>query len=96
MEPGMYFTIIIMSTLVSIGTAGVPSVSLLLATTTLSIVGASPEQIVLIIAVLFPFDRILDMMRTVTNITGDLAVSTAVAKWEGDLDEEVFRARDPV
>ncbi|MGE6697692.1 dicarboxylate/amino acid:cation symporter [Hyphomonas sp. NPDC076900] len=96
MEPGMYLTIIIMSTLVSIGTAGVPSVSLLLATTTLSIVGASPEQIVLIIAVLFPFDRILDMMRTVTNITGDLAVSTAVAKWEGDLDEEVFKASDPV
>lgn len=96
MEPGMYLTIIIMATLVSIGTAGVPSVSLLLATTTLSIVGASPEQIVLIIAVLFPFDRILDMMRTVTNITGDLAVSTAVAKWEGDLDEEVFRAKDPV
>jgi len=95
-DPGMYVTIIIMSTLVSIGTAGVPSVSLLLATTTLSIVGASPDQIVLIIAVLFPFDRILDMMRTVTNITGDLAVSTAVAKWEGDLDEEVFRAKDPV
>ena len=95
-DPSMYVTIIIMSTLVSIGTAGVPSVSLLLATTTLSIVGASPDQIVLIIAVLFPFDRILDMMRTVTNITGDLAVSTAVAKWEGDLDEEVFRAKDPV
>jgi Na+/H+-dicarboxylate symporter len=36
------------------------------------------------------------MMRTVTNITGDLAVSTAVAKWEGDLDEDVFRAKDPV
>ena len=96
MEPGMYLTIIIMATLVSIGTAGVPSVSLLLATTTLSIVGANPEQIVLIIAVLFPFDRILDMMRTVTNITGDLAVATAVAKWEGDLDEAEFRAPDHV
>lgn len=95
-EPGMYLTIIIMATLVSIGTAGVPSVSLLLATTTLSIVGANPEQIVLIIAVLFPFDRILDMMRTVTNITGDLAVATAVAKWEGDLDETKFKASDPV
>ena len=92
----MYLTIIIMATLVSIGTAGVPSVSLLLATTTLSIVGANPEQIVLIIAVLFPFDRILDMMRTVTNITGDLAVATAVAKWEGDLDEAEFRAPDHV
>lgn len=96
MEPGMYLTIIIMATLVSIGTAGVPSVSLLLATTTLSIVGANPEQIVLIIAVLFPFDRILDMMRTVTNITGDLAVATAVAKWEGDFDEAEFRAPDHV
>ncbi|MBY9065617.1 dicarboxylate/amino acid:cation symporter [Hyphomonas sp. WL0036] len=96
MEPGMYLTIIIMATLVSIGTAGVPSVSLLLATTTLSIVGANPDQIVLIVAVLFPFDRILDMMRTVTNITGDLAVATAVAKWEGDLDEEVFKAPDPI
>lgn len=91
-----YVTIILMATLVSIGTAGVPSVSLLLATTTLGIVGASPEQTILIIALLFPFDRILDMMRTVTNITGDLAVATAVAKWEGELDEEVFLASDPV
>jgi Na+/H+-dicarboxylate symporter len=92
----MYFTIAIMATLVSIGTAGIPSVSLFLAATTLSVVGVSPDQTVLIIALLFPFDRILDMMRTVTNITGDLAVATVVAKWEGELDEEVFRARDPV
>ena len=41
-------------------------------------------------------DRLLDMMRTVTNITGDLAVSTLVAKWEGDLDEDIFRAEDNV
>lgn len=93
---GMYVTIILMATLVSIGTAGVPSVSLLLATTTLGIVGATPEQTVLIIALLFPFDRILDMMRTVTNVTGDLAVATAVAKWEGELDEAVFREPDRV
>jgi Na+/H+-dicarboxylate symporter len=91
-----YLTIILMATLVSIGTAGVPSVSLLLATTTLGIVGATPDQTELIIALLFPFDRILDMMRTVTNITGDLAVATAVAKWEGELDEDVYRASDPV
>ena len=91
-----YVTIILMATLVSIGTAGVPSVSLLLATTTLGIVGATPEQTVLIIALLFPFDRILDMMRTVTNVTGDLAVAVAVAKWEGELDERVFRAEGRV
>ncbi|MFN7054504.1 dicarboxylate/amino acid:cation symporter [Hyphomonas sp.] len=88
----MYITIILMASLVSIGTAGIPSVSLFLAATTLSVVGVSPENIVVIIAVLFPFDRILDMMRTVTNVTGDMAVATAVAKWEGELDEDVFRA----
>ncbi len=90
----MYLTIILMAALVSIGTAGIPSVSLFLAATTLSVIGVSPENTVLIIAILFPFDRILDMMRTVTNVTGDLAVATAVAKWEGELDEDVFRARD--
>ena len=35
-------------------------------------------------------------MRTVTNVTGDLAVATAVAKWEGEFDESVYLARDPV
>jgi Na+/H+-dicarboxylate symporter len=90
MTPAMYVTIILMATLVSIGTAGIPSVSLFLAATTLSVIGATPDQIVLIIAVLFPFDRILDMMRTVTNVTGDLAVATAIANWEGELDRETF------
>ncbi len=92
----MYFTIILMAALVSIGTAGIPSVSLFLAATTLSVIGVTAENTVLIIAILFPFDRILDMMRTVTNVTGDLAVATAVAKWEGEFDEAVYRARDPV
>ena len=96
MTPDMYFTIILMAALVSIGTAGIPSVSLFLAATTLSVIGVTAENTVLIIAILFPFDRILDMMRTVTNVTGDLAVATAVAKWEGEFDEAVYRARDPV
>ena len=45
----------------------------------------------LVIAFVFPFDRLLDMMRTVTNISGDAAVACAVAKWDGNLDEDVFR-----
>ncbi len=94
LSAGIYLSIILMATLVSIGTAGIPSVSLFLAATTLSVVGVSPEDTVLIIAILFPFDRLLDMMRTVTNITGDLAVATVVAKWEGELNEAVYRARD--
>ncbi|MDJ0919775.1 MAG: dicarboxylate/amino acid:cation symporter [Henriciella sp.] len=91
---GMYVTVALMATLVSIGTAGIPSVSLFLATTTLGVVGATPDQMALILTPLFAFDRLLDMMRTVTNITGDLAVASVVAKAEGEIDEEVFRARD--
>ena len=53
MTAGMYLTIILMATLVSIGTAGIPSVSLFLAATTLSVIGATPEQIVVVIAVLW-------------------------------------------
>ncbi|WOR14802.1 dicarboxylate/amino acid:cation symporter [Hyphomonas sp. FCG-A18] len=91
---GMYVTVALMATLVSIGTAGIPSVSLFLATTTLSVVGATPDQMALILTPLFAFDRLLDMMRTVTNITGDLAVASVVAKAEGDLDEDVYREQD--
>ncbi|MEO1554779.1 MAG: hypothetical protein AAFR82_12685, partial [Pseudomonadota bacterium] len=46
----------------------------------------------LIIGFILPFDRMLDMMRTMTIVVGDCAVATAVAKWEGELDEAVFRA----
>ena len=91
---GTYVTVAVMATLVSIGTAGIPSVSLFLATTTLGVIGATPDQMLLILAPLFAFDRLLDMMRTVTNITGDLAVSTLVAKWENEFDETIYRAED--
>jgi len=89
----MYGMVMLTATLVSIGTAGIPSVSLFLAATTLSVIGATPEQVVIVIAVLFPFDRLLDMMRTVTNITGDAAVAVVVAKAENELDEDAFRAK---
>jgi Na+/H+-dicarboxylate symporter len=89
----MFGMVMLTATLVSIGTAGIPSVSLFLAATTLSVIGATPEQTVIVIAVLFPFDRLLDMMRTVTNITGDAAVAVTIAKWENELDEVAFRAR---
>lgn len=90
--PGMYVGVALAATLASIGAAGIPSAGLLLATVVMTEVGVPPEQAVLIIAFIFPFDRLLDMMRTMTNVTGDAAVATAVAKWEGELDEEIFRS----
>ena len=90
---GDYIMVAITVTLASIGAAGIPSAGLLLAATVLNVFGVSAEQSVLIIALIFPFDRLLDMMRTVTNVTGDAAVAVTVAKWEGALDEEVFKAK---
>ncbi len=94
MTLGMYVMVALTATLTSIGAAGIPSAGLLLAAVVLAQIGIGAEQAVLIIAFIFPFDRLLDMMRTLTNVTGDTAVATAVAKWEGELDEEVFRAAD--
>lgn len=91
LEMADYFMIAMMATMTSIGAAGVPSAGLLLAAGVLTVVGVSPEDATLIIAFIFPFDRILDMMRTATNVTGDLAIASTVAKWEGELDEKVFK-----
>lgn len=88
---GQYVSVAMTATLVSIGAAGIPSAGLLLAATVLSVIGIGPEQALLVIAFIFPFDRLLDMMRTMTNITGDVAVACTVAKWEGSLDEATFR-----
>ncbi len=91
MTLGQYVMVALAATLVSIGTAGIPSVSLFLAFITLGVIGVEADQAALLVAFIFPFDRLLDMMRTATNVTGDAAVASAVAKWEGELDEETFR-----
>lgn len=78
------------TTLVSVGTAGVPGASLFLMAAVMEVIGISPEQIALVIGFILPFDRPLDMMRTVVNITGDLSVSTVVANWEGEFDRDRF------
>ncbi|MBC8475989.1 MAG: dicarboxylate/amino acid:cation symporter [Gammaproteobacteria bacterium] len=86
-----YVMVALTATLVSIGAAGIPSAGLLLAATVLEVIGVNAEQSLLVIAFIFPFDRLLDMMRTLTNISGDVAVACAVAKWDDNLDEDVFR-----
>ncbi len=93
LAPQHYFLIALTAALVSIGTAGVPSASLFLLSIVLDVFNVDPAHIALVIGFIFPFDRLLDMMRTVTNVTGDTAVATAVAKWEGQLDEDIFRAK---
>ncbi|MEO1311473.1 MAG: dicarboxylate/amino acid:cation symporter [Pseudomonadota bacterium] len=88
-----YFLIALTAALVSIGTAGIPSASLFLLATVLQVFDVTPEHTALVIGFIFPFDRLLDMMRTVVNVTGDAAVAVTVAKSEGELDEERFRGK---
>lgn len=87
-----YLIIGLTTTLVSIGAAGVPSASLFLLAAVLESIGMTPDQTAIVVGFLLPFDRILDMMRTATNVSGDLCVATVVAKTEGELDESSFRA----
>ena len=94
---GAYFMIALSATLASIGAAGIPSAGLFLAVGLLQgVLGINEAQAVLIVAFIFPFDRLLEMMRTVTNVSGDIAVACTVAKWESQLDEEVFKAKPVV
>lgn len=81
-----YLTVIGMSTLSSIGTAGVPSVGLITLAMVLKQVGLPVEGVAMIIGV----DRILDMIRTAVNVSGDAVVSAVVAKSEKSLDKKVF------
>lgn len=87
-----YMLIAFAATLVSIGTAAVPSASLFLLAAVLGVLDIDVAQTAIIVGFVFPFDRPLDMVRTVVNVTGDLSVATAVAKWEDEFDEETFRA----
>lgn len=81
-----YLTVIGLAVLASIGTAGVPGVGLVMLTMVLSQVGLPIEGIAIILGV----DRLMDMIRTVVNITGDAVVSTIVAKSQGKLDMDIF------
>lgn len=81
-----YMTIILTSTLASIGTAGVPGAGLIMLSLVLSSVGLPMEGIAIIAGI----DRILDMARTTVNVTGDAMVSVLIAKSEGELDEGIY------
>lgn len=81
-----YLTVILMSVLASIGTAGVPGVGLIMLSMVFAQVGLPIEGIGLVLGV----DRLMDMIRTAVNVSGDAAVSCIVAKSEGKLDQSVF------
>jgi Na+/H+-dicarboxylate symporter len=79
-------TVILTATLASVGTAAVPGVGLITLALVLEQAGLPVEGIGLIIGV----DRLLDMVRTAVNVTGDMVVAVIVGRSEGQFDESVF------
>ncbi|RDE07063.1 dicarboxylate/amino acid:cation symporter [Sphingomonas aracearum] len=93
LTPAVYGTVLLTGALAAFGTAPVPSASLFMLAAVLSAVGVAPEQTALVVGFVLPFDRLLDMTRTVPSASANLAVATTVARWEGELDEPAYRAR---
>lgn len=89
---GGQLTIVLMATLASIGAAGVPGVGVITLAMVLDQLGLPLEGIALILGV----DRILDMLRTMTNVTGDLSAAVVVAASEGQLWAEAPGEQDPL
>ena len=81
-----YMQIVLLAMVASIGAAAVPSAGTITLALILSSLGLPLDAIGLILAV----DRILDMIRTSVNVTGDSAVACIVANSENLLDREVF------
>ena len=80
-------SVVLTATLASIGTAGVPGVGLIMLTMVLQQVGLPVEAIAIVLGV----DRLLDMLRTAINVTGDAAVTCIIARWEKKLDVTTYR-----
>ena len=92
LEASTYGLVLLTGALAAFGTAPVPSASLFMLAAVLSAVGVAPEQTALIVGFVLPFDRLLDMTRTVPSASANLVVCTTVARWEGELDEAAYRA----
>ncbi|MEH6700335.1 dicarboxylate/amino acid:cation symporter [Parasphingorhabdus sp.] len=89
---GDYVLISITSTLGAIGAAGIPGAGLIMMALVFGSVGVPLETIAFVAGV----DRIMDMMRTTTNVSGDAAVAVTVAAMTGEIDREEMISADDV
>lgn len=83
MSVGQQITMLLVLMLTSKGIAGVPRASLVIIVATCSMFGIPPEGIALIL----PIDHFCDMGRSMTNVLGNALATSAVSKWEGQLDD---------
>ncbi|MBJ7438695.1 MAG: dicarboxylate/amino acid:cation symporter [Sphingopyxis sp.] len=87
----MLAIILLTGALAAFGTAPIPSASLFMLAAVLSSVGITPEQTALVVGFILPFDRLLDMTRTVASASANLTVTTVVARWEKAIEPEASK-----
>ncbi|GAA5059163.1 dicarboxylate/amino acid:cation symporter [Erythrobacter westpacificensis] len=87
-----YLLIGLTATLGAIGTAGVPGAGLIMMSLVLSAIGVPLETIAFVAGI----NHLLDMMRTMTNVTGDAVVAVAVGRMAGEIDVEEYVSADDV
>jgi Na+/H+-dicarboxylate symporter len=87
-----YLTIAVLATLGSVGAAGIPGAGLIMMAAIFTAVSVPLETIAFVAGV----DRIMDMMRTVTNVTGDAAVAVTVGSMTDEIDRDEMASADDV
>ena len=87
-----YFLIALTATLGSVGAAGIPGSGLVMMSLVLSSIGVPLETIAFVAGI----NHIMDMMRTMTNVTGDATVAVAVGRMAGEIDVEEYVSADDV
>ncbi|WP_067681735.1 dicarboxylate/amino acid:cation symporter [Tsuneonella dongtanensis] len=92
LDLGDYILVSVLATLGSIGAAGIPGSGLIMMALVFGAVGVPLETIAFVAGI----DRIMDMMRTATNVTGDGTVTTTVAALVGDIDRGEMISADDV
>lgn len=85
-----YLTIILTTTLFSIGAAGIPGASALLLPAVLFEIGVPGSAVTGAIGMILAVDRIMDMIRTTVNVTGDATVALLIDKSEGTFDKKIY------
>ena len=98
-DAAMLGIVFVTASLAAFGTAPIPSASLFMLAAVMASVGIAPAQTALVIGFVLPFDRLLDMTRTVASASANLTVTATVARWQasgGRSEELVAEDREPV
>ncbi|MFH0702817.1 MAG: dicarboxylate/amino acid:cation symporter [bacterium] len=94
LDPFMVVQICIFAIIASSSAAGIPSAGLITMSLILNVFGLTPEQVIQGFSYLFAVDRMLDMCRTLVNVTSDTVVASIIAEDEGELDYDLLRNQE--